>query len=86
MMEKVNLKNGEVTSKEAAFHSKIEVNLESTNSNELFSKIKEIVLESLEKFQRQGRNWRFRSGLSLDLHRSSMNHLAVPLIFRFHRF
>ena len=44
MMEKVDLKSGEVISKEAAFHSKTEVNLESTNSNELFSKMKETVL------------------------------------------
>ena len=55
MMEKVDLKRGEVIAKEAAFHSKTEVNLESTDSNELFSKIKN-VMESLEKFQRQGSN------------------------------
>ena len=36
MMEKVDLKSREVIAKEAAFHSKTEVNLESTNSNELF--------------------------------------------------
>ena len=52
--------------KEAAIHSKTEVNLHSTNSNELFSIMKETVLESL--FQRKGRNWEFRSFLSLDLH------------------
>ena len=40
MMEKVDLKNGEVIAKEATFHSKTEVNLESTDCNELFSKIK----------------------------------------------
>ena len=51
----------------AAFHSKTENNLESTNSNELFSKMKETVLESVAKFQRQGGNWRIRSVLSLDL-------------------
>ena len=53
MMEKVDLKCGEVMAKEAAFHSKTEVNLESTDSNELFSKMKETLLESLAKFQRQ---------------------------------
>ena len=68
MMEKVDLKSGEVIAKEAAFHSKTEVNLESTDSNELFSKMKETVLESLAQFQRQGCNWRFRSVLDLDLH------------------
>ena len=54
--------------KEAALHSKTEVNLESTASNELFSKMKEAVLESLAKCHRQGSNWRFRSVWSLDLH------------------
>ena len=68
MMEKVDLKSGEVIAKEAAFHSKTEVNLESTDSNELISKMKETVFESLAKFHRQGSNWRFHSVLSLDLH------------------
>ena len=68
MMEKVDLKCGEVIAKEAALHSKTQVNLESNDSNELFSKMKETVLESLAKFQRQGSNWRFHSVLSLDLH------------------
>ena len=68
MMEKVDKKSGEVIAKEAAFHYKTEVNLESTDSNELFSKMKLTVLESLAKFQRQGSNWRFYSVLSLDLH------------------
>ena len=67
-MEKVDLKSGEVIDREAAFHSKTEVNLESTDSNELFSKMKETILESLAKFQRQGSNWRSHSVLSLDLH------------------
>ena len=38
MMEKVDIKSGEVIAKEAVFHSKTEVNLERTDSNELFSK------------------------------------------------
>ena len=50
VMEKVDLKSGDVIAKEAAFHSKTEVNLESTDSNELCSKMKETVLESLAKF------------------------------------
>ena len=49
MMEKFDLKSGEVIAKEAAFHSKTEVNLESTDSIELFSKMKETVLETLAK-------------------------------------
>ena len=50
MMKKVDRKGAEVIVKDAAFHSKIEVNLKSTYSNELFSKMKETVLESLAKF------------------------------------
>ena len=53
MMEKVDLKTGKVIAKEAAFHSKTEVNLENTDSNELFSKMNETILKSLAKFQRQ---------------------------------
>ena len=49
-------KSGEVIAKEAAYHFKTEVNLESTNYNQLFSKMKETVLKSLEKFQRQRNN------------------------------
>ena len=67
MMKKVYLKSGEVIVKEAASHFKTEINLQSTNSNFVFE-IKEIVLESLAQFQRQGSNWRFRSVLSLNLH------------------
>ena len=63
-MEKVDL----VIAKEAEFHSKTEVNLERTDSNELFSKMKDTVSESLAKIQRQRSNWRFHSVLSLDLH------------------
>ena len=56
MMEKVDLKSGEVIAKEAALNSKTQMNLESTNANELFSKMKETVLETLAKFQRQVSN------------------------------
>ena len=57
LMEKVDLKSGEVIAKESVFHSKSEVNLESTNSKELLSKRKETVLECFaKKFQRQGSN------------------------------
>ena len=46
MMEKIDLKSGEVIAKEAAFHSTTEVNLERTNSNDLLSKMKETGMES----------------------------------------
>ena len=59
MMEKVDPNSGEMIAKEPAFHSRTEVNLESNDSNELFSKMKETVLELLAKCQRQESNWRF---------------------------
>ena len=46
--------------------------------------MKETVLESLAKFQRQGINWRFRSHLSLDLHAvkyeplEGSSHIPLP--------
>ena len=49
-MKKADLKSGEVIVKAAAFHSKTEVNLESTDCNELFSKMKETDLASLAIF------------------------------------
>ena len=51
MIEKVDLKSGEVIAKEAVFHSKTEINLENTKSKEMFSKMKETVLESLANFK-----------------------------------
>ena len=51
MMKKVDLKDVEVIAKVAGFHSKTEVYLESTNSSEFFSKMKETVLESLANFK-----------------------------------
>ena len=68
MMEKVDLKSGEVITKEAAFHSNTEVNLESTNSNEFFSKMKKNCFGVFSKISKTRSNWRFRSVLSLDLH------------------
>ena len=55
MMEKVDLKSGEVIAKEAAFHSKTEVNLKSNDSKELFSKMKETILEFLSKISKRGK-------------------------------
>ena len=42
VMEKVDLKSGEVIAKEAGFHSKTEVNLESTDSTNCFRKRKKL--------------------------------------------
>ena len=42
MMEKVDLKNDEVIAREAAFHAKTEVNLESTDLTNCFRKRKKL--------------------------------------------
>ena len=69
--------------KEAAFHCKTEVNLESTNCSELLSKMKETVLNSLAKFLRRGSNLRIRSVSNLDLHTEKYEPLGgssyIPL-------
>ena len=50
MMEKVDLKSGEVITKESAFLSKTEVNLESTRSN-CFRKLKKLFWSLLHNFK-----------------------------------
>ena len=42
MIEKVDLKGGEVIAKEEAFHSKTEVNFESTTLTNCFRKLKKL--------------------------------------------
>ena len=56
LMKRIDLKTGEETKKEAAFHSEI-----------LNSMIEE-VLENMANFQRRGSNWRFEEILKLELH------------------
>ena len=51
MMEKFVLKKGEVIAKETAVYSKAEVNLESTDSNELFSKMIELFWSPQQNFK-----------------------------------
>ena len=48
MMKKVELKDCDVIAKQAESHFKKEVNLENINSNDLFLKIEEIVLETMK--------------------------------------
>ena len=52
---------------EAAFHSKKEVNLESTDADELYAEMKDRVIEDLTNFLQGGSGWRFRSIVSLNV-------------------
>ena len=47
--------------KDAAFHSEQEVYLEGTETDEMYMKMKDRVIENLTVFQRGQSGWRFRS-------------------------
>ena len=52
IMERTEIKTGEVIVKDAAFHSQQEVYLESTDIDEMYMKMKDRVTENLTVFQR----------------------------------
>jgi len=87
IMEKTNIKTGEVESHQKAPHSRIEINLVGTNTDEIYSEMLKTILERLATFQRSGSNWIFSSVLSLDIHTvkykplkmSSYIHLPIAL-------
>src|SRR6266496_3160721 len=59
VMEKVDTKTGEITTVEAPFCSKTEINLKGTDVNDFYKNASDKCLESMAIFQRQGSNWRF---------------------------
>ena len=67
-MKRIDLKTGEETKTEAAFHSEIENNLPGTNEKKLLNSMIEEVWENMANFQRRGSNWRFEEILKLELH------------------
>jgi len=73
MMERTEIKTGEVIVKDAAFHSEQEVNLEGTDIDEMYMKMKDRVIESLTVFQKAQSGWRFRSIVSLNVLRLNIN-------------
>ena len=68
LMKRIDLKTGEETKTEAAFHSEIENNLPGTNEKKLLNSMIEEVLEKMANFQRRLSNWRFEEILKLELH------------------
>jgi len=66
-MEKTNIKTGEVESHLKEFHSEIEINLESTNTDEIYSEMMKTILKRLATFQRSDSNWIFSSVVRLDI-------------------
>src|SRR6266496_3525939 len=59
VMEKVDTKTGEITTVEAPFCSKTEINLKGTDVNDFYKNSSDKCLESMASYQRQGSNWRF---------------------------
>ena len=49
--KKTEIKTGEVIVKDAAFHSEQEVYLEGTDTDEMYMKIKDRIIENLTVFQ-----------------------------------
>ena len=67
-MTKTNIGTGEVIHSPAAFQSNVEINLESTDLNDIYAIAVGKMLESLAAFQMQGSNWIFDSIIGLELH------------------
>ena len=65
IMERVDMKTGEITTNTIPFRSKTVVNLQGTNKLELFRNAQDKMLESMSVFQLQGSNWRFKEVLNL---------------------
>ena len=68
LMKIIDLKTGEETRVEAAFHSETTSNLSGTNEKKLLDIMIEEALENTAQFQRKGSNWRFAEVLKLELH------------------
>ena len=68
LMKIIDLKTGDETRVEAAFHSETTSNLSGTNEKKLLDIMIEEALENMAQFQRRGSNWRFAEVLKLELH------------------
>jgi len=66
-MERVDMKTGELTTIDAPFVSRTEINLEATDVSELYNNAMDKMKESMASFQRRGSNWRFVAVQRLDI-------------------
>src|SRR6188768_830578 len=67
VMEKVDMKSGEVVEAEPNFKSKTEIILEATDVGEIYNNAVEKMKESMASYQMRGSNWRFRAVMKLDI-------------------
>ena len=68
IMSKTDLKTGEVIYTDAYFSSKVEINFQNTDANDLYKTMTDKMLESLAAYQQRGSNWVFDSIEELALH------------------
>ena len=68
LKKKIDLKTGEETRVEAAFHSEAKINLSGTNEKKLLDIMNKEALENMAQFQRRGSNCRFAEVLKLEFH------------------
>src|ERR1043165_5841072 len=61
VMEKVDMKSGEVVEAGPNFKSKTEIILDATDVGELYNSAVDKIKESMASYQMQGSNWRFKS-------------------------
>src|SRR5688572_26446242 len=67
VMEKVDMKSGEVVEAEPNFKSKNEIILDATDVGEIYSGAVDKIKESMASYQMRGSNWRFKSVAKLDI-------------------
>ena len=68
IMSKTDLKTGDVVYTPAHFVSKVELNFQDTDADNLYKRMSDKMLESLAAYQQKGSNWVFDSVEELTLH------------------
>ena len=68
VMERQDIKTGEVVFNLPYFHSDPEVNLEGTNVNDLYQEMTDKILEGIAKYNKGGSNFILKQILSLEIH------------------
>ena len=82
-MQRTDLRTGKIDEVVADFHSKIEINVEGTNENELLNEMIARIDENIANFQQRGSNWQFVSINQLEIHLGNWKPLGgssyIPL-------
>ena len=67
IMERIDIKTGEVITANPSFRSNTEIILEATDLNEIYGNAVDKIKETIANFQMQGSNWQFRRVDKLDI-------------------